>query len=59
MAHNLSPKPLAMHSTVSMSRRHVLGGIGAVLATGVAPAVLADEALKLYVGFPAGGATDT
>ena len=59
MAHKLSPKTLALHSTVSMSRRHVLGGIGAVLASNMAPAVLADEALKLYVGFPAGGATDT
>lgn len=56
MAQDSRPTKL---SAVCASRRQILGGIGAVLAASTGMPALADEALKLYVGFPAGGATDT
>jgi len=41
-----------------MHRRSILAGVGALLGGSFLPA-RAEEAAHLYVGFPAGGATDT
>lgn len=58
----MHPFQTAKSSAVTPNRRSILKTGGLVLTAGMVPAwtpAVAQEAARLYVGFPAGGATDT